>query len=206
MNDIVECTETDTKKTITILGTGNRYQMKKVTGQKKEPKRRIIIERWGIPIDYFSLECQIEIVDCLYKYKNYERNNCPATSDKYMEYYSILRGQLEDKLTSYKHQDKLKNRLDFDNFITYNCLLDCIHECRLKCHYCLQQTFILYEMSREMRQWTIDRVDNTIGHNKGNIVISCLDCNLKRRSQNKDTFKFSKNLQIVRKSYIEEDN
>ena len=56
MNDIVECTETDTKKTITILGTGNRYQMKKVTGQKKEPKRRIIIERWGIPIDYFSLD------------------------------------------------------------------------------------------------------------------------------------------------------
>ena len=206
MNDTVECTKNDTKKTITISGTGNRYQVKKLIGHIKEPKRRVIVDQLGIPIEYFSLESQNDIVDCLYNYKSYDRNNCPATTDKYMEYYSMLRGQLEDKLAGYKHQDKLKKRLDLDKIITYDYLIDCIHDCGLKCHYCNQDTLFLYEMSREMRQWTVDRIDNSIGHNKGNIVISCLGCNLQRRSRSKDAFKFSKNMQIIRKSYNEEDD
>ena len=28
-------------------------------------------------------------------------------------------------------------------------------------------------------QWTLDRIDNNIGHSKENVVICCLKCNLK---------------------------
>jgi hypothetical protein len=49
-----------------------------------------------------------------------------------------------------------------------------------------------------MKQWSLDRVDNNIGHNSGNVVISCLECNLKRRRTNKDAFMFTKNMVIIK--------
>jgi len=59
---------------------------------------------------------------------------------------------------------------------------------------------ILYEIVRESLQWTLDRIDNAVGHNKNNVLIACLHCNLKRRKQSKDAFLFTKQLQIVKKS------
>jgi hypothetical protein len=49
-----------------------------------------------------------------------------------------------------------------------------------------------------MKQWTLDRIDNDIGHNKNNLVIACLECNLKRKRTNKDKFMFTKNMKIIR--------
>jgi hypothetical protein len=37
-----------------------------------------------------------------------------------------------------------------------------------------------------------------LGHNKGNLVMACLECNLKRRRTNKDAFFITKNLTITR--------
>ena len=37
-------------------------------------------------------------------------------------------------------------------------------------------------------------------NNKDNIVLSCLECNLKRRNKNKDSFLFTKQLKIVREN------
>ncbi len=48
------------------------------------------------------------------------------------------------------------------------------------------------------KQWTLDRINNDIGHNNGNLVVACLECNLKRRRTNKDAFMFTKNMVIVR--------
>jgi hypothetical protein len=49
-----------------------------------------------------------------------------------------------------------------------------------------------------MKQWSLDRINNDIGHNSGNLVVACLECNLKRRRTNKDAFLFTKNLTIIR--------
>jgi hypothetical protein len=68
----------------------------------------------------------------------------------------------------------------------------------MKCIYCSEEVFILYERVRETKQWTLDRINNDIGHNSGNLVIACLECNLKRRRTNKDAFMFTKNMVIVR--------
>ena len=58
-------------------------------------------------------------------------------------------------------------------------------------------------MVRDPKQWSVDRINNCNGHNKDNIVLSCLDCNLKRRNKNKDSFLFTKQLKVVRDNFTE---
>ena len=41
--------------------------------------------------------------------------------------------------------------------------------------------------------------NKNLGHNSKNVVIACLQCNLKRRRTNKDAFMFTKNLIINKK-------
>jgi hypothetical protein len=52
-------------------------------------------------------------------------------------------------------------------------------------------------MVRENKQWTLDRIDNNLGHNEDNVVIACLECNLKRRRTNQSKFLFTKQLKIT---------
>ena len=53
-----------------------------------------------------------------------------------------------------------------------------------------------------MNQWTVDRIDNSIGHDIENIVISCLKCNLQSRSSDK----FLQTKKMVIKHEITENN
>jgi hypothetical protein len=57
----------------------------------------------------------------------------------------------------------------------------------------------MYETVREKRQWTLDRINNDIGHNNDNVVICCLECNLKRGRLNDEKFKFTKQMKIIKK-------
>ena len=49
--------------------------------------------------------------------------------------------------------------------------------------------------------WTLDRIDNNIGHNKDNVVISCLACNLQKRRRGEEAFKFMKQMVITKKNF-----
>ncbi len=49
-----------------------------------------------------------------------------------------------------------------------------------------------------MKQWSLDRINNDIGHNSGNLLIACLECNLKRRRINCDNFNFTQNMKIIK--------
>ncbi len=53
----------------------------------------------------------------------------------------------------------------------------------------------------EKKQWTLDRINNNEGHNHDNVVISCLDCNIKRGDMDSERFKKGKEIRIVRKQY-----
>jgi HrpA-like RNA helicase len=154
----------------------------------KEKKMRVETKTWGLNETELSHQTQLNMLSN--KLDKVEK-------DKYM---SLLISHIKSKICSYKQQDIVKKKLDEKQLVTFEEVVELLKKCGLTCHYCSDHVFILYEKVREMKQWSLDRINNDIGHNNGNLVIACLECNLKRRRTNKDAFMFTKNMVIVRES------
>jgi len=196
----------DTNKNIVISGTNNRYQIKKLT--KKEEMNKIKIrkesQRWNLLENMYNKEYQYELLkkinilipDTL---TNQNSEIIQSTVNDSNDLCKLMIQQVERKLNNYKQQDMLKKTYDRDNMIKLEDTITKLKESELLCYYCKKEMLILYEIVRENLQWTLDRIDNSLGHTKNNVIISCLSCNLKRRKQSKDAFLFTKQLQIVKK-------
>jgi hypothetical protein len=181
-------TSSSSEKKIIFTGTTTKYQMKKINNTVKEKKMRIETQTWGLNETELSFEMQLNIL-----------NELVLNNDKINDKYSkLIINHIKTKIQSYKQQDIIKKKYNEDDFINLEQVINLLQETKLKCHYCSCETFLLYEIVREMKQWSLDRINNDIGHNKNNLVIACLECNLKRRRTNKDSFMFTKNLKIVR--------
>lgn len=111
---------------------------------------------------------------------------------------SIILREIQNKINSYKHQDIEKNILT-NQLISLEETLEKLVISKLKCFYCKKSLFLIYKYSREQLQWTLDRIDNSIGHSNENTVITCLKCNLQKRKRSHENFKFTKQL-IINKS------
>ena len=109
---------------------------------------------------------------------------------------ALLIKELEKKLNSYKHQDIDKKILDEKNLINLSEIIEKLVSSKLKCYYCKQKIFLFYKNVRDDYQWTLDRIDNSLGHNHNNTLICCLKCNLQRRRRGMEAFKFTKQLKI----------
>jgi len=168
------------EKKIQIVGLSNRYQIKKLTKEKAPPKKRVVASKWVLEPDHFTKEKQLSML---------EQNTEP-----------LIKTEIDHKISAYKQQDMVKKVFIADEFITFDYVKQMILECKLCCHYCKDDMLILYEHVREMKQWSLDRINNSLGHNVGNVVISCLKCNLNRRNLNADKFLFTKQMTIVRKN------
>ena len=175
-------------KNVSIVGTNNRYQIRKLIQEKEICQRKIFKK---IDMLKYSHEEQKNILSKL----NYEVSNNHDTSN---EDCVLFIKEIKNKLSSYKQQDFLKKIFDDMQFISLENTIELLQSSNLECHYCSQQIHILYEIVREQMQWTLDRIDNDKGHNKNNVVISCLKCNLNRRRTSKDAFMFTKNLNIIK--------
>ena len=105
---------------------------------------------------------------------------------------------LKQKYSSYKNQDKQSHKYDPEQHITYEQMIEKIYKSGLKCYYCNCDLSILYNKKRLKTQWTLERLDNNLGHYSTNTCISCLDCNLKRRTDNYEYFKQSKQTKVVK--------
>ena len=172
----MENNDNQEQKTINITGTHNKYQMKKLIKERNtEPKKREVSKKWSFPEEYYNYEKQMKLIGI-----NAERFNAIK------------------KIYGYKHQDILKKKLDTNTFIDFNCVIQKMIECELKCRYCKCEMSVLYDITREMKQWSVDRIDNDKGHNKDNFHLACLDCNLKRRRRTDEKFLFTKQLNIVK--------
>ena len=112
------------------------------------------------------------------------------------EYESILKSEIKGKISGYKQQDIKKNKYDDEKFVTFEYVIEKLVCSKLNCYYCNGRVKIFYNLCKDESQWTLDRIDNEIGHNDGNVLISCLGCNLKRRKLDKDKFNFTKNIKI----------
>ena len=188
----INCMDNNEKKQINITGQSNRYQIKKLTQEKKGDKKRIEIEKLNLTEEYFTFEKQIEIINNISKQLNNLNNEEDKTASK------ILTKQIEKKIASYKQQDMDKKILNNEKIINLKCIIDKLIETEIKCYYCKDKMYILYENVREPKQWSVDRINNNLGHNIDNFVLACLDCNLKRRCRSADKFLFTKQLNIIR--------
>jgi len=177
----------DTDKKINIIGTSSRYQIKKATYKLDNNKERNDIKKLEFPDEYFIYENQLELLKNIY-------NDLPNIN---LNHKYIVK-QLEKKIYSYKQQDIEKNRFNNVKIINLNLIINKLIECNLTCYYCFCKMMLLYKIVREIKQWTLDRINNEYGHNNDNIVFSCLECNLKRRRINQTKFVFTKQLKITR--------
>ena len=154
---------------------------------KREKKERIEVETWGLTETDLSFEKQLELLKKLSLIK--------GIKDKYSQ---LLINHIKTKIQGYKHQDVLKKKYNESEFINLSYVIQLLIESGLRCHYCACESYLLYEIVRETKQWSLDRINNDLGHNKGNLVMACLECNLKRRRINKDAFFMTRNLKIFR--------
>ena len=105
---------------------------------------------------------------------------------------------LKRKLSGYKSQDIKKKRFDHNKFIGYDELLEKIVVSKLLCCYCRCECCLISKKKRDMEQWTLDRINNDIGHFTKNVVISCLKCNLQKRRRCDEHFRFAKQMRIIK--------
>ena len=115
------------------------------------------------------------------------------------ELYDIIKKQLNTKLQGYRTQDTLKHMYVEGEFMDMENTVRFLKDCDLRCFYCKNCVKVLYRHVREGCQWTLERIDNDYGHNKTNVVIACLTCNLSRRTMYHERFAFTKQL-IVNKN------
>ena len=171
-----------------ILEEPQNNKFTKKINYEKEKKMRVETKTWGLNEHELSHQTQINAL-MMDNFINNENNNT---------YISKLISHIKIKLYGYKQQDILKKHLNETEFVSFEETIDVLKKSNMKCCYCSNEVYILYERVRELKQWSLDRINNDIGHNKGNLVIACLDCNLKRRRTNKDAFMFTKNMVIIK--------
>ena len=102
---------------------------------------------------------------------------------------------IKKKLNGYKNQDEKWNIYSIHHFVSEEEVFQQLESCKYTCYYCTRPVAMEYT-ARDPLQWTLDRIDNTMGHNKGNVLISCLACNLKRRNRPVKKFLFTKQLVV----------
>lgn len=162
---------------------------------------KTIITRWGnvgtqrqtlvstgIPDSYFkdNTHAQYRIISQLY-------------SDVSFIGRDEIKRLLCHKLASYERQDKEKERYptsSSEHFVDYAELLELLVLSRGKCYYCNGGLKILYKEVRDMKQWTLDRIDNSEIHHAKNCRVACLECNLQKRKRDDAGFLFTKRLKV----------
>jgi len=158
---------------------------KKIILVSAEKKARKVVNKWTNKDYLLNTSNHIAIVNQLYLDQSFS-GSASAKSE-------ILR-----KLNSYKQQDIKKGKYSA-RFITVSETLEKLVVSRLKCYYCKRNALLLYENQREPKQWTLDRLDNAMGHTNNNVVICCLECNLERRCVNDGKFLFTKQMRLIKK-------
>jgi hypothetical protein len=102
--------------------------------------------------------------------------------------------EINKKIHGYKCQDIEKQLYSPNEFVDTSYVIELLVMSKLHCYYCNEDMFVLYEEVRNPKQWSLERIDNKIGHNKENVEISCLSCNLKRKTMYHERFLFTKRL------------
>ena len=161
-------------------------ECKKIS-MKPEELKRSSCEKWNLSEHCFTQAYQFCEISKLYL--NMEDSN--------VEHRILILKELTNKIAGYKRQDIEKKSFQDDLFISLENVIEKLLCSKLKCFYCKQCCEVLYKNVYSKQQWTLDRINNDIGHNTDNVVISCLECNLKRGTMDSDRFKFGKQIGLT---------
>jgi hypothetical protein len=157
---------------------------------EKKPKKREITNsiEWIETENKYTYQEQINILNDFF-------NN--SLQDKNLK--NIIQKEINKKISGYKNQDKLKNLYDESKFIKKKDALQLLHDSKLICYYCKDDMRLFYDTVRDNKQWSFDRLENEEGHNVNNLVVSCLSCNLSRKTLYHERFLFTKQLGTIKK-------
>jgi hypothetical protein len=184
-------------KSITYNAVNASSKKQLIKHHKKEKnKKRVEAENWNFGLENYNYNNQIKMVNDILV------NNYSFTDDV----SKIAVQQINRKIYGYKQQDIIKKLFNKVEFITFESVINKMIECELKCYYCNCEMNVLYDISREMKQWTVDRINNDLGHNLTNYYLACLECNLKRRRRSDDKFLFTKQLKLIKLHGENNDN
>ena len=159
---------------------------------------------------------QVQLINMLYiKYESILMGKAAGSilHDTVDYILSSIQENIKTKVQGYKQQDikkfcnpsqsssitKLSKEYITENIISAHDAVELLVSNRLKCSYCKESCYVIYKSQYDKKQWSLDRIDNSIGHSVCNLVISCLECNIKRGTMNKERFEKGKNIRIVRK-------
>jgi len=153
----------------------------------KEKSKRVITQskKWDFTQEDLIIENQQKLLNQIENHQKKHEN--PKIH--------FLIQQINNKICGYKSQDLEKNLYMPTEFVDFAFVVHQLHKSPL-CFYCREPVQLLYEFVREPKQWTLDRMDNALGHNRGNVEIACLRCNLRRRLMHHERFVFTKQLLI----------
>ncbi len=161
------------KKLITIVDE----KKSKSIHIEKERKQRVIVQT----NDHWELDSE---------------NQYEILSLKKDPEYTTIMNEIKKKISGYKSQDKNKEKYNPDIFVDLEFTLKLFESSDYKCYYCREKVLILYSFVREPMQWSLERIDNDYGHNKNNVVLACLSCNLHRRTMYHERYAFTKQLDV----------
>ena len=165
---------------------------KRIENPEKTPKNRVITheKRWVLQSEDYNPEIQW---DCLFVLKN---ENLTTHQERVC---LLAKQQIMTKICGYRCQDIKNGLLQSNELVDIENVMLLLKESEMKCFYCKKMVKVLYEHVREPCQWTLDRIDNNVGHIKTNVMIACLNCNLRRRCMYHERYLFTKQMVIVKK-------
>jgi len=169
--------EEQTKK-VSLLSPFTTSRCKKVK-IKKDPIPRIITttDKWTFTDQDLALEKQHSILTA--------------------ETASLVSSQIRGKIAGYKAQDIKKGLWEPAEFVCEDDVMHLFKTANMQCYYCKGTVMMIYTYAREPKQWTLERLDNGIGHTVENVVLACLQCNLRRRCIATERYIETKAIQTV---------
>ena len=132
----------------------------------------------------------LEVLKASVADKSLEPASSSASSSSALLSYVIR--EIDAKRKAYIYQDKHHEIYDPRFSITTDRIVEMLVGAELLCRYCREICQVAYKEAMCRRQWTLDRIDNNYGHNDANVVIACLDCNLKRGTMDSERFRAGK--------------
>jgi len=172
---------------------------KKINKKEKEKRKVTHHKQWDFMENELTNEKQFDYITDMYNQINNIDEN--INNDKRTQHiHHVIQNQIKAKIQGYHQQDIKKKLYDEMNFVTFDKVLELLYTCKNTCYYCREPVIILYEYVRDNKQWSIERRDNSYGHNCDNIEIACLQCNICRKTMNEERYLFTKQLNIIKQS------